>query len=400
MQSPLEGVRVLDFTHALAGPYCSLLLAQYGATIYKLEGPGQGDIGRGWGPPFSGEQASFFLGLNAGKLGVSIDIKKPEGLELCLGLIERADVLIENFRPGILERLGLGYGAARERNGRLIYCSISGYGQSGPWRDEPAMDLIVQAASGLISLTGTAEGEQVRCGHSVADTTAGLFALAGILMALRVREQTGAGQFVDVSMFDSLISTMCSSFAYYAGSGKVAGPMGTSFATIVPYRTFPAKDREIALAIGSEKLWAAFCRAIGRPELACHADYATNALRVKNRGVLEPLLIDIFRQATAEEWMQRLSAEGIPASPVRNVQDVFESVQAEARAMFLKVDAFAVTGPPLKFSDARGNVGAAAPRVGEHTRAVLGDLFGLNQSELDRLAASGVIAAPEASRLI
>ena len=290
----------------------------------------------------------------------------------------------------------MGYKAASARNPKLIYCSISGYGDNGPWREEPAMDLIVQASSGLMSLTGTVGGETVRCGHSVADTTAGLSATIGILMALRAREQTGLGQFVDISMFDAMISTMCSSFAYFAGSGKVAGPMGTAFATIVPYRTFPSKDREFALAVGSEKLWASFCRAIGRPELANHPDYLSNALRVKNRGVLEPLLIDIFRQENGQVWIDRLSAEGIPCSLVNNVREVFDSPQAKARNMFPEVPhgrggGFAVTGPPIKFSDTPGQASAGAPKLGEHTRAVLADLLELDAGAIEQLAAQGVI---------
>ncbi|MBI1789241.1 MAG: CoA transferase, partial [Acidobacteria bacterium] len=212
MASALEGLRVLDFTHALAGPYCTLLLADYGATVYKLESPDGGDMGRGWGPPFAGNQASFFLGLNRGKYGLSIDLKRREGLDLCLRLIEKMDVLIENFRPGAMDRLGLGYADVQPRNPGLIYCAISGYGQNGPSRDEAAMDLIVQASSGLVSITGTEEGEQVRSGYSVADVTAGMFAVIGILLALRSRDQTGKGQLVDVSMLDGMISTMSSNF--------------------------------------------------------------------------------------------------------------------------------------------------------------------------------------------
>lgn len=215
-------------------------------------------------------------------------------------------------------------------------------------------------------------------------------------MALRAREQTGLGQFVDISMFDAMISSMCSSYAYFAGSGKVAGPMGTAFATIVPYRTFPAKDREFALAVGSEKLWVAFCRAIGRPDLADDPDYASNALRVKNRGVLEPLLIDIFRQQNGQEWIERLSAEGIPCSLVNNVREVFESPQARARNMFPQVphagdEGFAVTGPPIKFSATPGQAGSGAPKLGEHTRAVLAELLGLDAKAIEELAGQGVI---------
>src|SRR5437773_6551263 len=224
----LDGIRVLDFSHALTGPYCTLLLADYGADVYKLEWP-EGDMGRGWGPPFVGGVASFFLGLNRGKRGISIDLKQREGLDLCLRLIDRMDVLIENFRPGAMDRLGLGYEIVHKRNPRLVYCSISGYGQNGPSRDEAAMDLVVQSSSGLLSITGTAEGESVRCGYGVTDVTSGLFAVIGILLGLRARQTTGRGQYIDVSMLDSMISTMSSNYMSYLGSNVIPQPMGTSF---------------------------------------------------------------------------------------------------------------------------------------------------------------------------
>src|SRR5712692_213337 len=322
MPYPLDDVKVLDLSHALAGPYCTLLLADYGARVYKLEPPGAGDIARGWGPPFAGGESSFFLALHPNKLGVSIDLKKPQGRELCLRLIEKVDVVIENFRPGSLERMGLGYEQARARNARLIYCSISGYGQNGPARDLPAMDLILQASSGLISVTGVQGGETARCGHSVADITAGMFAALGILMALHARERTGVGQFVDVSMLDGMISAMGSNFANYLGSGVVPGPMGTAFKAIVPYRTFPTADRDIAIAGASDKLWAAFCRAIEMPELAEDPRYASNALRVENRGTLEPLLMEVLRKATSQEWQERFDRCGVPCEPVRTREEV------------------------------------------------------------------------------
>lgn len=393
---PLAGLRVLDFSHALAGPYCTLLLAQYGAEVYKIESPGGGDIGRGWAPPFTGGQASYFLGVNAGKFGVCIDLKRRRGLELCFELIEHADVLIENFRPGLMDRLGVGYAAVRERNPRIVYCSISGYGQNGPARDEPAMDLIVQASSGLISVTGTEAGEQVRCGHSVADVTAGMFALIGILMALQARERTGSGQFIDVSMFDSMISAMTSNYANHLGSGINPHPRGTAFASIVPYRTFQTMDREVAIAVGSEKLWIVFCEAIGHPELAAHPDYATNALRVKNRAVLEPMIAAVFLTANAAEWTRRLLAAGVPCTPVQTFEDVVASAQAAVRNMFPTVDhtgagPFRVTGLPLKFSDTPGEIRRGAPVIGEHTRHALTSLLGLDDAAIADLIADGVV---------
>ena len=394
----LEGIRVLDFSHALAGPYCTLLLSDYGAEIYKLESR-SGDMGRTWGPPFSGGESHFFLGLNRGKRGISIDLKEPQGLDLCLRLIDRMDVLVENFRPGAMDRLGLGYEPVHKRNPRLVYCSISGYGQDGPSRDEAAMDLVVQSSSGLLSITGTEDGESVRCGYGVTDVTAGLFSVIGILLALRARDRTGLGQYVDVSMLDSMISTMSSNYLSYLGSGVVPKPMGTGFPTVVPYRVFRASDRGIALAVGSERLWSAFCRAIERPELEKHPDYETNALRIENRGVLEPLLRRIFRERPAAEWIERLQGAGIPASLVRNFQDVAEHPQTEVRRMFPMIEhptagRHRATGTPVKLSETPGQPGAPAPLLGQHTTLALQELLGLDDSEIVDLAARGVVFDP------
>ena len=396
---PLAGLRVLDFSHALAGPYCTLLLADYGAEVIKLEAS-TGDMGRGWGPPFAGGIASVFLGLNRGKRGISIDLKQPEGIELCLRLIDRMDVLLENFRPGSMDRLGLGYSVVHRLNPRLIYCSISGYGQDGPSRDEAAMDLVVQSSSGLLSITGTEEGKSVRCGYGVTDVTAGLFAVIGILLALRARETTGCGQYVDVSMLDSMISTMSSNYMSYLGSGVVPKPMGTAFPTVVPYRVFHARDRAVAIAVGSERLWAAFCRAIERPELEKHPDYESNAARIRNRAVLEPLLEEIFAGRTAAEWIERLQNAGIPASLVRNFEEVAEHPQSAVREMFPTLlhptaGPHRVTGTPVKLSATPGAPGAPAPLLGEHTFNVLQDLLGLDRESAEALAARGVILSPE-----
>jgi crotonobetainyl-CoA:carnitine CoA-transferase CaiB-like acyl-CoA transferase len=237
-KSALERLTVLGFSHVLSGPYCTLLLSDYGATVYKIEPVDAGEAGRGWGPPFAGDQAFFFLGLNRGKLGVSIDLKAPEGIALCHDLIKKVDIVIANFRPGTMERLGLGYEELVEINPRLIYCSISGYGRTGPLREGPAMDLIVQCASGLLDITGTPAGERVRAGYSVTDVTAGLFAVIGILMAVRHRDRSG--QLVDVSMYDAIISAMRSNLMGYLGSGQVSRPLGTGFPNIVPYRVYQA----------------------------------------------------------------------------------------------------------------------------------------------------------------
>jgi crotonobetainyl-CoA:carnitine CoA-transferase CaiB-like acyl-CoA transferase len=397
--SALKGLRVLDFSHALAGPYCTLLLADYGAEVYKLESP-DGDIGRKWGPPFAGDQSAYFLGQNRGKSSVCIDLKKPEGLEMCLKLIDQTDVLVENFRPRTMDRLGLGYEVVRQRNPRAIYCSISGYGQTGPRRDEPAMDLIIQCASGLLSVTGTEDGNLVRCGYSVADVTAGMFAVIGILMALRAREESGLGQFVDVSMFEGMISAMSVIFLNHIGGGMAASPMGTAYPNIVPYQVFNAKDAGFACAVGSEKLWTAFCQAISREDLERHPKFATNAVRSKNRAELQNILTNHFRQRTAKEWLNVLSESGIPCSPVANVQQVFEDPQAAFRNMFPKLQHPTsgegyVVGCPIKLSETPGSVSRPAPLLGQQSRVVLHDLLGLSKEALDRLIASRIVFEPE-----
>ena len=397
---PLDGIRVLDFSHALAGPYCTMLMSAYGATVYKIEGTAAMDMGRTWGPPFQGGEASYFIGINSGKQAVAVNLKHPEGLELCRRMAEQADVLVENFRPGAMARLGMGYESIKARNQRLIYCSISGYGQNGPRRDDPAMDLILQASSGLISVTGTADGRVARCGHSVADITAGMFALIGVLLAMRVREQTGQGQFVDVSMLDSMISAMASNFANLLGSGIVPGPMGTGFATIVPYATFPTKDREIAIAVASEKLWGIFCDSIGKPEWTADPRFTTNPLRVANRGILEPMIVELFRTRTAEEWTTHFRETGIPCTPVRSLDEVVADPQAASRRMFVDLPhptagSVKVTGAPIKFSQSEGKVDSAAPLQAQHTRQALEDLLSMSESDIDALIARGVVKQAE-----
>jgi len=395
MTKPLDGVRVLDFSHALAGPLCTLLLADYGAEVIKLEARA-GDMGRGWGPPFSGGEAHFFLGLNRGKQGISIDLKRPEGVDLCLRLIDNVDVLLENFRPGAMDRLGLGYEAVHLRNPRLVYCSISGNGQNGPSRDEAAMDLVIQASSGLLSITGTEQGEHTRCGYGVTDATAGLFAVIGILMALRAREITGAGQYVDVSMLDSMICTMSSNYMSYLGSGDVPKPMGTSFPTVVPYRAYNTADSAVAIAVGSEKLWSTFCSALERPDLEKHPDFSSNGDRIRNRSVLEPQLESEFRKRPTAEWIVRMQAAGVPASPVRTFEDVALHPQSAARQMFPTLEhpsagPHRVTGTPIKLSKTPGSPGAPAPLLGQHTSSVLRELLGIDAAQIDRLTQNGVI---------
>jgi len=386
----LADIKVLDFSHALAGPYCTLLLADSGAQIYKLEPKHLGDMGRGWGPPFSGDQASFFLGLNRGKFGISIDLKHPEGVQICKQLAAQMDVLIENFRPGTMDRLGLGYDALKTVNPKLIYCSISGYGQDGPSRDEAAMDLVVQASSGLLSITGTEDGEVTRCGYGVSDITAGMFAVIGILTALHNRHRTNEGQFIDVSMFDSMISAMCSNYSSFLGDGRVPGTMGTRYPTVVPYGVYKTKDRPIAIAVGSEKLWTAFRQVL---ELADEAQFQSNALRIQNRDALDVILNATFKKKTAAQWIEKLQASGIPSSLVLNFQEVAAHPQSQFRRMFPTLHhptagTHQVPGPPIKPATPPHT---PAPCLGQHTKQVLAELLNLDRQTLNTLEANQVI---------
>ena len=394
---PLSGLTVLDFSHALAGPYCTTLMAAFGAKVIKIEGPGQGDIGRAWGPPFQGTDSAYFVGVHCGKQSLAINLKSKEGLAICRDLASRSDILIENFRPGTMNRLGLDYASLSAVNPRLIYVAISGYGQTGPRRDEPAMDLIIQSASGLMSITGTPDGEVVKTGHSVGDTTAGLFALIGALLAVEARHTTGRGQFVDVSMIDALMSTMAPSFARFLASGRIPGPTGTLFEAIVPYRNFRCADREITIAVASDKLWASFCAAIGRTDLTHHPEFSSNPLRVRNRAVLEPLLAEIFGEQPASYWLKALFREGVPSTLVRNLREVVDDEQTTVRNMTPVVNhaeagPVRVMGVPVQLSDTPGKMEGAAPLLGADSEDVLREFLGMDQETVDRLRREKVIA--------
>src|SRR6266498_666225 len=271
---PLDDVTVLDLSHALAGPFASTLLGDYGAEVIKIE-PLEGEIARAWGPPFYGDQAAYFVNLNRNKKSVALDLKHPEGRALFFRLLEGADVVLENLRVGTVAKLGIDYARARERQPRIIYCSISGFGQDGPYRDRAALDLVVQAESGMISITGEPGGSGVRAGVSIADITAGMYAAFGILAALHARQQTGRGQFIDVSMLEGQLGILSGVIGTYLADGIVPQPMGTAYAALLPYQTFRTKTRDLALGIGSDKLWRTFCPLIGLPQLVDDPRYTT-----------------------------------------------------------------------------------------------------------------------------
>ena len=397
MKLPLEGVKILDLTHALAGPFCSTMLADYGAEVIKLEAFGEGDIARGWGTQLPGGETAYFASLHRNKMGIEINLKHARGKAIFFDLIERCDIVIENFRVGTLKKLGLDYEKAKARNPGIIYCSISGFGQTGPYRERAALDLILQAESGMISVTGEPGGRGVRCGVSIADLTAGLNAAFGIMAALRVKEKTGRGQQVDVSMMEGQMALLNTLIGNYLADGKLPAQMGTAYTALTPYQTFHTKTKDFALAVGSEKLWKTFCPAIGHPELMDDPRYIVNPQRTKNRTALIETLQAIFMERTFEEWEAVLLGSGIPFGALNNIAQLVEHPQVKARGSMVDIDhpkigKTQVVGPVAKLSETPATIRRLSPSLGEHTAEVLRDLLGMDAAAIAALRADGVIA--------
>ena len=335
MPRPLDDITVIDLTHALAGPFCSTMLADYGANVIKLEPPGAGDLARTWGAQMPGPDYAYFVSLHRNKRSIIVDLKKPGGKELFFRLVEKADVVLENFRVDALKRLGLGYDEARKRNPGIIYCSVSGFGQDGPYRERAALDLILQSESGMISVTGEAGGHGVRCGVSIADLTAGMNAAYGVMLALRMKEKTGEGQHVDVSMLEGQLALLGTTFGNYFANGIVPKPMGTAYPAVVPYQTFQTKTRDLAIAIAGEKLWRILCPVIGAPELVNDPLFATVPLRMKNRAPLVARLQDIFLTKSYDEWEKLLLENDVPVGAINDLAQVVAHPQVKARGAII-----------------------------------------------------------------
>jgi crotonobetainyl-CoA:carnitine CoA-transferase CaiB-like acyl-CoA transferase len=390
---PLEGLTVLDLTRVLSGPYCTMLLADMGARVIKVEQPGKGDDTRGWGPPFLQGESAYFLSINRNKESVTLDFKKPEGRAILDRLIARSDVLVENFRPGSLDRLGLDYASLVAGHPRLVYCSISGFGHTGPRKDEAGYDAVMQAEGGLMSITGAADGPPFRLGVAIADVVSGMFAAQGIAMALLARERTGRGQAVDVAMLDSVAALLVYQASIYFATGSAPSRMGNRHPTIVPYETFAASDGDFVIAVGNDDQWRRFCRVA---DLEDDERFATNRSRVTQYAVLKPILSDRLRTRTRAQWIEGLTKAGVPCGSVRDLHEVFNDPQIAAREMIALAE-HATIGPlrllgvPIKLSDTPASVRAAPPTLGQHTAAVLQDDLGLNPQEVAALQARGVI---------
>lgn len=394
---PLEGVRVLDLTRVLAGPYATQSLGDLGAEILKIEPPAGDDTRRF--PPFAGGESHYFLALNRNKKSVVIDLKREEGKELLRRLAARCDVLIENYRPGVMDRLGLGYEVLSAVNPRLVYCAISGFGQTGPWRDKPSFDIVTQAVSGVLSVNGEADRPPVKLGLPIGDMVGGIYGPIAILAALNERNVTGRGRLIDVSLHDGLIGMLGYLAQLVFLTGEDPKPVGSMHPTIVPYGSFPAADGFIIIAVLSEAFWPKLCQALERPELAADPRFATLADRREHRGLVHDLIAEITRTRTVAEWERRLEDHDVPHAPILGVGAALAHPQAVARDMVVTAEhrdigSMRMTGRPVKFPGAPQRPLAAPPALGQHTMEVLRDQLGCADDELRELAEKGVIAGP------
>ena len=394
--APLTGLTVLDFTRVLSGPYCTMLLGDMGARVIKIEQPERGDDTRAWGPPFVGGESAYFLSINRNKESLTLDLKQPAASAILESLLQRTDVLVENFRPGTMERLGLSFESLANRYPRLVYASISGFGQTGPRRAEPGYDAVIQAEGGLMSITGAADGPPFRLGVAIADIVSGMFAAQGIAMALLARVRTGRGQLVDVGMLDATAALLTYQAGNYFATGMTPGRMGNRHPSIVPYETFPGSDGEFVVAVGNDEQWRRFCDVIGASALSGDERFATNRARVSHYDELRPLLVDRLRSRRRDEWVAELKRAGVPCGSVRDVAEVLEDTHLDARRMVETIDhvsagAIKVLGVPIKLSDTPGAVRAAPPALGQHTDQILREDCGLSAGEIERLRMSRAI---------
>jgi crotonobetainyl-CoA:carnitine CoA-transferase CaiB-like acyl-CoA transferase len=392
---PLHGVRVVDLTRILAGPYCTQALADAGADVVKIEEPGKGDDTRGWGPPFVEGESCYFLSVNRGKRSLALNLKEAEGRAILWRLVERADVLVENFRPGTLDRMGLSYEAVSARNPRLVYASISGYGPDGPWGGRPGYDAVLQGESGLMSITGAPGGPPFKVGASVVDTLAGMTAFQAILLALVRRGTTGLGGRADVSLLESALAVLTYHASSYLLTGAVPQRLGNRHPNLAPYETFETADGAVIVGVGSESLWRTFCGTIGRPDLADDPRFRTNADRVSSYAALRETLAPILRSRATAAWLALWEDAGIPGGRVRSVGEALDSAQVAARGLLVEIDhsklgSARFVGSPIHLDAATRSARRPPPAVGEHTGEVLAEL-GLGPAEIVGLRARGVV---------
>ncbi|BCJ86010.1 CaiB/BaiF CoA transferase family protein [Effusibacillus dendaii] len=391
---PLQGIKVLDLSRILSGPFCTMVLADMGAEVIKIEPP-QGDDTRAWGPPFVGSESAYFLSINRNKRSIVLNLKTAEGRGIFLDLVKSADVVVENFRPGTIDKLGVGYEVLKQRNERIILASISGFGQTGPYAMLPGYDVIAQGMGGLMSVTGEPGRPPVKGGFSLADVGTGMWAVIGILLALQARNKTGKGQWVDSSLLETMISWQTYLAGNYFASGKNPQPLGGAHPNICPYQVFPAADGYFNIAVGNDSLWRTFCKVM-ELDIVDDPRYATNPKRVENRDELVPFLETIFRTKPFKHWVDLLSNAGVPAGPVYQLSDLYEDPHVLARDMLVtmqhpKIGEIKQVGIPVKMSDTPGEIVSPPPLLGQHSREILREL-GFSDSDIAELYKSGVTA--------
>jgi len=392
----LEGLRVLDLSRILAGPYCTMLLGDLGAEVIKVERPGSGDDTRTWGPPFSGGESAYYLCCNRNKRSITVDLGRERGRELVRELARSSDVLVENFTPGLMKRFGLDYETLRELNPRLVFCSITAYGQDGPYRDRPGYDMVLSAVGGLMWITGERNGPPCKVGVAITDVLTGVHAAGAILAALLWRERSGRGQYIDCSLLDAQVAALANIASNYLVAGREATRWGTAHESIVPYQVFPTKDRPIAIAVANQKLWVAFCKAAGREEWLDDPRFESNPRRVENREVLLPLVAALMAERSCDEWMEILVGAAIPCGPVNDMASLFADPQVRHREMIAEtahptIGALRLVGVPIKYSATPGRVRLAPPLLGEHTNEILSSVLGFSPERIAALRRDGVV---------
>ena len=396
---PLDDVFVVDLTRILSGPICTMLMGDMGARIVKVEPPPDGDDSRKWGPPFVGGISTYFLSVNRNKQSLGLNLKNEGGREVLWKMIDRADVVVENFRPGVLDRLGFSYAEVSERNSRVVYCSISGFGQTGPYRDRPGYDVIAQGESGMMDLTGEPDRGPVKIGGSLADIVTGLYAFHGILLALLARHRSGRGQHVDISLLDSMVSTLAYQAEIYLTTGRSPTRMGSRHPSIVPYESFQATDGFINIAVTNQKQWENFCNVMKFPEVATDPRFDSNPNRIENYAALKVIMDRTLRKLTRADITERLSAVGIPVGPINTVGEILEDPHIRAREMVGELThpeygPLRMLGIPIKLSDTAGALEVAPPRFGEHNSVTLESL-GYGKTEIADLLSSGALCREE-----
>jgi crotonobetainyl-CoA:carnitine CoA-transferase CaiB-like acyl-CoA transferase len=392
----LKGLRVIDFSRVVAGPYSTMLLGDMGAEVIKIERPGKGDDSRSWGPPFRGEVSTYFLGLNRNKQSVALDLATERGVEIAKRLVADADVVVESFRPGVMDRLELDYETLREINPRLIYCAISAFGQDGPYSNRPGYDLMISALGGLMSITGTPGGEPVKVGVAIIDVATGLHAALGVVAALNHRNVTGEGQRIDVSLLSTELAVLINTASQYLIGGSVAEPQGSSHANVVPYQAFPTSDGHVLLGSPNDKLFRVLAVALGRPEWQTDPRFITNDARIAHRAELIPMISEITATAPTAHWVDTLSRTGAPVAPVNRMDAVFKDPQVQHIAQVAEVEhpmfgRMPVVTSALRMSATPPVVGDAAPRLGQDTVQVLTRDLGLSDAQVADLIDSGVV---------